>query len=131
MTKRKLATTTVCSCGSELEYTQCCGRYHAGEAAPTAEALMRSRYTAYVMQDEPYLLATWHPSTCPSTVPLEPGTKWLGLKIVDTKQIDADNAEVEFIARYRVGGASAQRGHERSRFVRETGKWLYVDGIVI
>lgn len=91
---------------------------------------MRSRYVAYVMQNEAYLLHTWHPRTRPSSVPFEPGTKWLGLKIVDTKQIDVDNAEVEFIARYRIGGASAQRGHERSRFVRETSHWLYVDGNV-
>lgn len=97
---------------------------------PTAEALMRSRYTAYVMQNETYLLNTWHSTTRPASVPFETGTKWLGLTIKDKKQTDANQAEVEFIARYRVGGASAQRGHERSRFVLEEGRWLYVDGAV-
>src|SRR4051812_38126139 len=105
-----------CPCGSTLEYSLCCGRYHAGEAAPTAEALMRSRYTAFVMQNEQYLLDTWHSSKRPTSVPFEAGTKWLGLTIKDHKQIDDTHAEVEFIARYRIGGASAQRGHERSRF---------------
>jgi len=111
-----------------LEYANCCGRYHAGEAAPTAEALMRSRYSAFMMQNEAYLLSTWHPSTRPASIPFEAGTKWLGLTIKDSTMIDPDHAEVEFVARYRVGGASAARGHERSRFVREEGRWLYVDG---
>ena len=97
--------------------------------AHTAEALMRSRYSAFVMQNEPYLLSTWQARTRPDAVPFEPGTKWLGLKIVAARELDADHAEVEFIARFRVGGASAQRIHERSRFIREAGRWLYVDGV--
>ena len=119
-----------CPCGSALVYEKCCGRYHAGEVAPTAEVLMRSRYTAFVMQNEQYLLDTWYAAKRPPSIPFEAGTKWLGLTIKDKKQIDDDHAEVEFIARYRVGGASAQRGHERSRFVRENGRWFYVDGAV-
>lgn len=91
---------------------------------------MRSRYSAFVVQNEAYLLATWQPRTRPASVPFESGTKWLGLKIVATRDIDANTAEVEFIARYRVGGGSATRLHERSRFVREDGRWLYVDGAV-
>jgi SEC-C motif-containing protein len=80
------------------------------------------------MQNEAYLLSTWQHSTRPIAVPFEPATKWLGLKIVSARELDADHAAVEFIARFRVGGASAQRIHERSRFVREAGRWLYVDG---
>lgn len=117
-----------CPCGSNSEYTACCGRWHAGDAAPTAEALMRSRYTAFALQNEPYLLSTWQPRTRPPALSFAAGTKWLGLKIISAREIDADHAEVEFIARFRVGGASAQRLHERSRFVREAGRWLYVDG---
>jgi SEC-C motif-containing protein len=117
-----------CPCGSNQHYVVCCGRWHAGELAPTAEALMRSRYAAFALQNEPYLLATWQVRTRPTAVPFEPGTKWLGLKIVTARDIDAEHAEVEFIARFRVGGASAQRIHERSQFVREAGRWFYVDG---
>lgn len=89
---------------------------------------MRSRYSAFVRGDERYVLATWHASKRPSTMGFEPGTKWLGLEIVDSRQISDVHAEVEFIARYRVGGRSAVRLHERSRFVREQGRWYYVDG---
>ena len=94
-----------------------------------AEALMRSRYDAFVRQDEAHLLATWHPSTRPSTVEFEPGTRWLGLEVRDHRRIDDTHAEVEFVARCRVGGGKASRLHERSRFVREAdGRWYYVDG---
>jgi SEC-C motif domain protein len=125
----KVEVVSLCPCGLAEQYVACCGRWHLGEPAASAEALMRSRYTAYTLQNEAYLQATWHPGTRPTSVPFEPGTKWLGLKIVIARDIDADHAEVEFIARFRVGGASAQRIHERSRFVREGGCWLYVDGI--
>jgi len=89
---------------------------------------MRSRYTAFVLQNEAYLLATWHPRTRPTAVSFESGTKWLGLAVKAARDLTADTAEVEFIARFRVGGASAQRIHECSRFVREAGQWLYVEG---
>ena len=89
---------------------------------------MRSRYVAFVLMNEPYLLATWHARTRPGSVSFERGTKWLGLKIVAACMTGTDTAEVEFIARYRVGGGSATRIHECSRFVREDGRWLYVDG---
>lgn len=88
---------------------------------------MRSRYAAFVVHNEPYLLATWHPRTRPAEVRFEPQQKWLGLSIVATAITGEHTAEVEFIARYRVGGGSAARLHERSRFVLE-GRWLYVDG---
>ncbi len=89
---------------------------------------MRSRYSAYVQQSEPYLLATWHASTRPDSVAFEAGTKWLGLTVKSTRDTGLDRAEVEFVARYRIGGGSAQRLHECSRFVREDGHWLYLDG---
>jgi SEC-C motif-containing protein len=89
---------------------------------------MRSRYSAFVLCNEVYLLATWHPSTRPAAVPFEARQHWLGLKIVAAIAIDTDRAEVEFIARYRIGGRSAARLHERSRFVREGQQWFYVDG---
>ena len=95
---------------------------------PDAEALMRSRYEAYVALDRDWLLQTWHPSTRPAQLELDPATKWLGLDVKDHRVIDADHAEVEFVARHRNGGGRAQRLHERSRFVREGGLWYYVDG---
>ncbi len=117
-----------CPCGSGQRYATCCGRWHAGEPAPTAEALMRSRYSAFVLRNEPYLLASWHTSRRPSRVTFDSQQKWLGLKVVASVSTGEDSAEVEFIARYRIGGASAARLHERSRFVRDGGRWFYLDG---
>ena len=90
---------------------------------------MRSRYSAYVLNNEPWLLATWHPSTRPKSIELstEPQPKWLDLKIVRHENTGTNQATVEFIARYRVAGR-AQRLHEISRFVREDGHWYYLDG---
>ena len=88
---------------------------------------MRSRYAAYALQLAPYLLVTWHASTRPPAVEFEADTKWLGLSVESFHETAPDRAEVEFIARYKVGGGSTVRLHERSRFVREDGRWLYVD----
>lgn len=92
---------------------------------------MRSRYTAYTLLNENYLLATWHASTRPSSLGFaeELPTKWLGLEVKRHTQQDADHAIVEFVARYKVQGR-AHRLHEVSRFVREAGQWFYVDGEV-
>lgn len=120
-----------CPCGSAKSYEHCCGRWHAGAPAPDAEALMRSRYSAFVLRNEPYLLTTWHGSKRPRTVEFEPKQKWLGLKVVDAQTTGPTTAEVEFIARYRVGGGSAARLHERSRFVKEGDRWYYVDGDLV
>jgi SEC-C motif-containing protein len=112
------------------ECTNCCGRYlDDGEAAPTAEALMRSRYTAYALRREGYLLQTWHSDTRPASLGLqgESHRKWLGLEIKRHEQSKPGRALVEFVARYKVAGR-AHRLHEVSRFVREAGRWLYVDG---
>jgi SEC-C motif-containing protein len=120
-----------CWCGRPAAPAECCGRYlDQDAAAPTAEALMRSRYSAYVLRNEPYLLATWHVSTRPESLELaDDATKWIGLEI---KRSEAggpgdERGLVEFVARYKVGGR-AFRLHETSRFVREDGRWYYVDG---
>ena len=93
---------------------------------------MRSRYTAYVFGDEPYLLRTWHARTRPSALHLaDERVKWLGLKVLraDAGGAQDDEGRVEFVARYKVGGKAA-RLHETSRFVRERGQWFYVDGVM-
>ena len=127
---------TPCPCartdakGRVQGYANCCGRYvddFSATPAPDAESLMRSRYTAFVLGNEPYLLATWHVSERPASVELDSATKWLGLDVKHAATTGADAAEVEFVARYRIGGR-AVRMHERSRFVREDGRWFYVDG---
>jgi SEC-C motif-containing protein len=113
-----------------VAYADCCGRFidHFSErAAPDAEHLMRSRYSAFVCEQASYLLATWHSSTRPASLDFEAGAKWLGLEVREHQVTAADTAEVEFVARCRVGG-KATRMHERSRFVHEDGRWFYVDG---
>lgn len=121
-----------CPCRKKSEtiaYAACCGPHHAGERqAATAEALMRSRYTAFVLKIADYLLTTWHPGTRPETMGFTPGQEWLQLKVVGA-HTDGDTATVEFIARSRIGGANHAL-HEVSRFAREQGKWLYVRGDV-
>jgi SEC-C motif domain protein len=112
-----------CPCTSGLPYTECCGKFHTGATAPTALALMRSRYSAFVVGDLSYLLETWHPSTRPRTLELDADIRWYRLDIIATERggpFDRDGT-VEFEAHYRGG---SQR--ERSRFVRESGRWLYV-----
>ncbi|MEU6147386.1 YchJ family metal-binding protein [Streptomyces sp. NPDC047081] len=115
-----------CPCGLAEPYERCCGRFHRGAAkAPTAEALMRSRYTAFVKRNEQYLLGTWHPSTRPATLDLDPGTRWTGLEILGTTDGTAfhGTGTVTFRASFRGGSL-----HERSRFERVEGAWVYVDG---
>lgn len=89
---------------------------------------MRSRYTAFVIERADYLLATWHSSHRPASIEFDPGVKWLGLEVRSHRQIDGTHAEVEFVARQKNPGSPAVRLHERSRFVREEGRWYYVDG---
>lgn len=88
---------------------------------------MRSRYSAFVRARRDYLLATWHASTRPAQLELDAAAKWLGLEIRSQRVLDETHAEVEFVARWREAGR-AVRLHERSRFVREAGRWYYVDG---
>lgn len=119
-----------CPCGKGL-YVTCCGLFHAAQAAaPTAEALMRSRYSAYALGLSDYVQRTWHSSTRPAQLDLQQDIaqgKWLGLT-VKSQHTQGDKAEVEFIARYKPSAGPASRLHERSRFVKEEGAWFYVDG---
>lgn len=122
---------TACPCGTGKTYTACCGRWHQGPQAlqaPTAQDLMRSRYSAFVLDKLDYLLETWHPTTRPASLEPNPlAMKWLGLAIKQARDQDADHATVEFVARSRLAGR-ASRMHEVSRFVREAGRWYYLDG---
>jgi|PlaIllAssembly_1097288.scaffolds.fasta_scaffold192433_3 SEC-C motif-containing protein len=118
-----------CPCGSGRPYARCCQPLHLGAPAPDAQALMRSRYSAYVLGLEPYLLATWHPSTRPERLDLAAAAapNWLGLEVRRHEPGGPDEAIVEFVARYRLGGRG-HRLHEVSRFLCESGRWLYVGG---
>ncbi|MGW4726508.1 YchJ family protein [Streptomyces sp. NPDC004291] len=120
-----------CPCGLGAAYGTCCARFHtgAGGTAPTAELLMRSRYSAFVVRDESYLLRTWAPETRPAEVDFDPGLRWTGLEIEDTTEGTAfhQHGTVTFTARYTHGGAPGAL-RERSRFARHEGAWVYVDG---
>ena len=119
-----------CPCGSQKQFKDCCAAFLSGDAIPaSAEALMRSRYTAYTLNDEAYLRATWDERTCPQEcIAHDDPTKWLGLEVKQHTH-DGDAATVEFIARYKINGR-AHKLHEVSRFVRYDGKWFYVNGII-
>jgi SEC-C motif-containing protein len=121
-------------------YADCCGRWHEGmdrgEHAPTPEALMRSRYSAYALAQGrgvtssvilEYLMQTWHPSTAPGQLELGP-LSWTGLEILH-EEMRGDAGVVEFVAHHKTNGR-AQTLHEVSRFVREDGCWRYVDGVI-
>lgn len=118
-----------CPCLSGEQYDDCCGRFHRGDAeAPTAQQLMRSRYSAFVMLDAAYLLRTWHPDTRPSELELDPHLEWRRLDIVSTRRggpLDSEGT-VEFKAYFRQSG---ERGvhHETSRFLRVDRRWCYLD----
>ena len=125
----------LCPCGKldaknqHLDYEACCGQYLDGVLlAPDAESLMRSRYSAYVLEKADYLISTWHSSQCPASLAFEPGVKWLGLQVQNHTVIDALHAEVTFVARQRDRTGRATRLHERSRFMCENGRWYYVEG---
>ncbi|WP_128979511.1 YchJ family protein [Streptomyces roseicoloratus] len=119
-----------CPCGLPATYGACCGRFHSGPAtAPTAELLMRSRYSAFVVRDEPYLLRTWAPETRPAEVDFDPELRWAGLEIEETSDGTAfhQRGTVTFRARFTHEGAPGEL-HERSRFTRHEGAWVYADG---
>ena len=130
-----------CPCGrtqaagiAPLAYAACCGRWLEPQAAgaqalpPDAQSLMRSRYSAFVLEREAYLLQSWAASHRPADIAFEPGVKWLGLEVRAHASTGATRAEVEFVARQKPQHGPAVRLHERSRFVCEDGRWLYVDG---
>ncbi|QGQ18473.1 hypothetical protein GC089_03395 [Cellulomonas sp. JZ18] len=132
MTTTRPADGSRCPCGSGDTFGACCGRYLAGAAAaPTAEALMRSRYTAFATGDAAYLHATWHPRTRPARLDLDDDVRWVRLDVLRTQAGGPfdDAGVVEFVAHHR-GAGGRGRLHETSRFVREGGRWSYVDGDV-
>jgi SEC-C motif domain protein len=118
-----------CPCGTGQSYAACCGRFHGGPehlAAPTPEALMRSRYAAFVLDLRDYLVDTWAEGERPSHIePPEAGLKWLGLTVKGQGLSGPDEGWVHFVARYKVGGR-AFRLEERSLFLRQGGRWAYV-----
>ena len=131
---KAIDTLTPCPCGNPAGYAACCGPLHAGSVvAASAAQLMRSRYSAYVLKRADWLLASWHPSTRPARLSLDDPagarTTWLGLTVLEHRATGPDTAEVAFVARYRVGGGSAVKMREHSRFVREDGRWYYLDAL--
>lgn len=121
-----------CPCGSGVTFDGCCRPLHDGAPALTAERLMRSRYTAFVVGDARYLADTWHPGTRPDDLALDPAQRWTGLDIVEVEAGQPGDASgvVEFRARWRHGRDSGEL-RERSRFVRQRGRWRYVDGTIV
>ena len=112
-----------------MTFGNCCGRWIGTEIPPIdAEALMRSRYTAFVLEHEAYLLHTWQAAHRPPAIAFEPGVKWLGLEVRAHRLLDETHAEVEFVARQKPAQGPAFRLHERSRFVKEGAQWRYTDG---
>ena len=118
--------------GKQEAYGDCCGRWLEAAPdtaqAPDAESLMRSRYSAFVLERAAYLQSSWVASHRPESIAFDPATKWLGLDVRAHRQTSDSTAEVEFVARQKPANGPAVRLHERSRFVREAGRWLYVDG---
>ncbi|NWN88298.1 MAG: hypothetical protein HLX51_07120 [Micrococcaceae bacterium] len=120
-----------CPCGTAETYQQCCGPYLTGDALPpTAEALMRSRYTAFVVQDSAYLAESWHSETRPDDVSAPTGVEWRRLRIRQTIAggPSDDTGIVEFVAHFRTADVARDFLHERSKFARERGRWVYVSG---
>ncbi|HMR50534.1 MAG TPA: YchJ family protein [Arachnia sp.] len=123
--------TETCPCDTGRDYARCCGRFHGGRPAPTAVALMRSRYSAFALADADYLLTTWHPQTRPAALDLDDGTTWTGLVVEATEAGKAwnDTGTVAFAASWRDADGAEGTLRERSRFVLVDGRWLYIDGI--
>lgn len=115
-----------CPCQSGQTLSDCCGRYHQGEAAPTPETLMRSRFSAFALRLNEYLLATWHPDQRPESLPNEAPTEWMCLEIIDSQQT-GNTGRVHFRATFRENRRWAVL-EEESVFIRQQGRWLYVDG---
>ncbi len=124
----------LCPCGNNSEYNNCCGQWHKSTSenylkAASAEQLMRSRYSAFVLKLEKYLLDTWHSSTRPQGLEFtHANTKWIGLEVKTHIQQDENHATVEFMAKSKING-KAHTMHENSKFVRENGIWFYMEGV--
>jgi len=128
-----LNTHSFCRCGSGIEYAQCCGPFHSGEKKPvTAEALMRSRFTAYALHNADYLLATWDAAVRPELIDFsKEKVDWQRLEIGNTKKGGAKDTKgvVEFKAYYLQDGEEYVM-NEISQFVKRAGGWFYLDGLV-
>ena len=123
---------TDCPCSSGIEYSSCCGRFiESNEIPETPEQLMRSRYTAYVRKDDSYILDTWHTSTRPASLSDENNlpVKWVELKVINSRKPveNQTTGTVEFIARCKING-KAEKMHEVSEFIKEQGRWYYLQG---
>ena len=132
MRKSKKTASPACPCQASSKtpalFSDCCQQYINGSAFPaTAEQLMRSRYSAYVIEDEAYLLSSWHISTRPDHIDFDTHSKWLGLKIISSSKglIDDKEGWVKFVARFKVAG-KAQRLAEHSYFTRVSSHWQYL-----
>ncbi|WP_275667844.1 YchJ family protein [Marinobacter salexigens] len=115
-----------CPCESQSSYADCCLRYHQGAIAPTPEALMRSRFTAFFLKLPDYLRASWHVSSRPATLDLNDSPDWASLRILDSKET-GDTGQVHFQAIYRMESGWGYL-QENSEFVREDGRWYYLKG---
>lgn len=117
-----------CPCYSGKAYADCCQPLHHGLAAPDAERLMRSRYSAYALKLPDYILQTWHTDTRPATLTQEDlkGIKWLKLQVLSHTPVDADNALVKFVATFQSGQQKKEQLTEHSQFVRVNDRWFYV-----
>jgi SEC-C motif-containing protein len=120
-----------CPCGSGGRFDECCGPLLRGEPAPTAEKLMRSRYTAFVVGDARYLAETWHPGTRPRRLDLDPSLRWAGLEV--TEVVGGTESDTRGVVGFRAGWRDGRETGilaERSRFVRQSDRWWYLDGEV-
>jgi len=115
-----------CPCQSGLAYSECCEPFHQGDAAPTPEALMRSRYSAFVTENSDYLLETWHKEYRPQTLEFAPHTQWYGLQVLSASD-EEETGRVHFIATFREEGEWLQL-EEKSRFEQVDGRWYYLAG---
>jgi len=116
----------LCPCCSGKAYRECCQPWHSGQPAPTPDALMRSRYAAFVLRNPDYLLATWHPDTRPGELELEHSPDWASLRILDASEQGA-RGRIHFRAVYRTGTGWGYL-EEVSDFARVDGRWFYVAG---
>ena len=121
-----MTTPQACPCGSGRPLADCCGRYHRGEPAPSPEALMRSRYSAFALNLTDYLRETWHSTTRPASLPPDDATRWRRLEILEHEE-QGDTGRVRFRATFLEGRRWGVL-EEASRFMREAGRWYYLDG---
>lgn len=121
-----ITTDSTCPCGSALRYSECCQRLHNGDFAKNAEALMRSRYTAFVLKLSDYLKQSWHSSTRPDSLELDDSTQWKRLEIINSAN-NNETGEVHFKA-YFIEDGCWQVVEEKSKFLCQDQHWYYLTG---